>query len=146
MREGEIDGADYHFLPIERFQDLIKENAFLEHAIVYGNYYGSLRSEAEEILHCGKSVLLIVDVQGALAIKKNFPSAILIFIKAPSLQVLKERLIKRGKDSNEAIEERLKVAESELKLEKRFGKVLVNGDLNKAVFEIEQIISKELEK
>ena len=144
MRDGERDGVDYHFFSKDRFLDLLGQNAFLEHAVVYDNYYGSLRSEVAGVLGSGKSVLLIVDVQGAITIKKSFPSAIVFFIKAPSLSILKKRLILRGVDSMSVIEQRVSVAKQELKLEHNFDKVLVNDDLQSAILEVKKLILNEL--
>lgn len=143
-REGEREGVDYHFFSREKFEKYLKEGKFLEHAVVYDNYYGSLKSEVEEVLSSGKSVLLIVDVQGAITIKKNFSEAVVIFIKAPSLSVLKKRLIMRGTDSMEIIQKRAQTARQELKLEHNFSHIIVNDKLRKAIAEVKALILKEL--
>jgi guanylate kinase len=145
-REGEMNGIDYNFVSREKFEQLIKNNELLEYANVYGNYYGSLRSDVEKIIASGKNVLFVIDVQGALTIKKKFPSAITIFIKTPSLQVLRERLLKRASDSIEIIEKRLGVAEQELCIENKFDFVVVNDSLSQAVNQTKKIILSLLKK
>jgi len=144
MREGEKDGIDSNFVSRKKFEQFIKDDKLLEHAIVYGNYYGSLRSDVEKIIASGKNVLFVVDVQGALTIKKKFSSAITIFVKTPSLQELRERLEKRALDSKEIIEKRLTTAEQELVLEGKFDFVVVNDVLLEAVARVKEIISSSL--
>jgi guanylate kinase len=140
-RKGEKHGVDYYFISKEKFEEYIKQGALLEYATVYGNYYGSLRAKVEELINYGKSVVVCVDVQGAKTMKKVFPSSVVIFIKAPSLEVLKKRLIARGKDSPEVVETRLKTAKKELKLEKDFDYLVVNDNLKTAVGDVKTIIA-----
>ena len=137
-------GIDYHFVSRERFEEYISKDLLLEHAVVYTNYYGSLREEVEKVIESGKSVLLVVDVQGALTIKEKFSSAIEFFIKAPSISVLKKRLIMRGTDAMDVIEKRMVTAKEELKLENKFTYVVVNDNLQKAIQEVKSIIRKSL--
>ena len=146
MRDGEKDGVDYHFLSKEKFLDYLAHGALLEHATVYGNYYGSLKEEVEEVINSGKSVLLVLDVQGALTIQSNFPAAEIIFIKTPSLTILKKRLILRGTDKMDVIDTRIKEATAELKLESKFSRILVNDDLQKAISEMKKLILQGLGK
>ena len=146
MRPGEINDIDYHFISKEKFEQLVKQDAFLEHANVYGNYSGPLKSEVEGILAEGKSVLLVVDVQGALTIKSKFPACVTIFFKTPTLEILRERLAKRGTDSKEVIDNRMKVAQGELELEKKFDFSIVNDDLKTAIKETKEIILSNLKK
>jgi guanylate kinase len=143
-REGEVNGKDYHFVSKEKFLDFIAQGALLEYATVYDNYYGSLKAEVEKVIESGKSVLLVVDVQGALTIKQKFPSAVNIFIKTPSLSILKKRLIMRGTDSMAVIDKRMQTAKEELKLENKFDYVVVNADLQKAIDEVKLIVKKSL--
>ena len=109
IRDNETDGVDYHFLAAEQFQKEIKENAFLEWEEVYENqYYGTLKSELERIWNEGKCVIFDVDVEGGLNIKKQYTTECLsIFIMPPSLEVLQERLIARGSESDESLKKRL---------------------------------------
>ncbi len=142
-RKGEKNNLHYHFFSKKQFEKLLKEKKFLEHAIVYGNYYGSLRSEVEEVLASGKSVLFVVDVKGALSIKKKFPKTITIFIKTPTLGDLEKRLRTRGKDDAKAIKKRLSIAKRELKKSKEFDYIIVNDVLKDAIKETEKIIRKK---
>ena len=123
-RGEEEDGIDYHFLSKRRFEELIAENAFIEHAEVHGNYYGTLRAPIEEVLAEGNSAILDIDVQGAAKVReyvKALPSTsplkigyVDIFISPPSMEELRNRLEKRGTDSRETIERRLANAEGEI--------------------------------
>jgi len=146
IREGEKQDKDYHFVSKEKFEEYIAKDELLEYATVYGNYYGSLKSEVTGSIESGKSVLMVVDVQGALAIKQKFPSAISVFIKAPSLSIMKKRLIKRGTDSMEVIDKRIKTAKEELKLEHKFDNVIINDDLHKAILEVNKLIVNSLKQ
>ena len=142
-REGEKDGMDYHFISREKFDDYVRRDMLLEHAEVYGNYYGSLKREAEAILASGKSVLLVIDVQGAMTIKKKFPEAILVFIKAPSLEVAKQRLLKRAKDAPSVVEERMLTAQLEMRFEPEFNYSVINDGLGVAIADARRIVSRE---
>lgn len=139
-REGEKDGKDYNFFSKEKFLDLLKKNSFFEHALVYGNYYGSLKSDIENVLASGKNVLMSVDVQGAVTIKKNYPSSKIIFISPPSIDALRKRIENRGKDSKEVVEKRIAVAKSEMEYEKEFDFVVVNDVLKKAIIDAKNIV------
>lgn len=141
-RKGEKEGIDYYFLSLSDFQAKIKEHAFLEWEMVYpGKYYGTLNSEIKRIwdLHC--LPLLDIDVKGALRVKKNFQGKSLsIFIKTPSLTVLKERLCKRGTESEETLAERLGKAEEELSYTSEFDYQLINDDLEVAKQELTDVV------
>lgn len=128
IRGTEIDGVDYYFLSEEAFKKNIQEDAFVEWEEVYeGRYYGTLRSEISRISDLGKITLLDIDVLGALNIKKQYGDDVhIIFVKPESLAVLKERLIKRGNDSEEDIAIRVQRFEKELSFEPAFDSVLVN--------------------
>ncbi|MCX6801129.1 MAG: guanylate kinase [Candidatus Diapherotrites archaeon] len=145
-RAGEKNGVDYRFFSKSGFQELLKKNAFLEHAVVYENYYGSLKKDADKIINSGKSVLFVVDVQGAKTIKEKFPSAVTIFIKPPAFEALRKRLENRSKDSKEIIEGRLRIAEEELSRADEFDYSVVNDDLNEAISETKRIIENEAKK
>ena len=135
-REGEVDGVNYHFMTRERFDELVRQGAFVEWAHVFDNCYGTLVTEVEKNLAAGHSLILEIDVQGALQVKEKFPEAVLIFIKPPSTEVLRERLVGRGTDAPESVALRLATAERELALADRYDAVIVNDDLTEAVQEL----------
>ena len=116
-RPGEIHGKDYYFYSEAEFKQLIEEDAFIEWEMVYtGKYYGTLKSELQRIWDEGKSPLVDIDVQGALAIKNKFPEITLtIFIEAPSIDVLRERLKARGTENDHSLEERVAKAETDIR-------------------------------
>ena len=94
-RAGEVDGVNYHFITKEDFIKRVEQKDFLEYAEVYGNYYGTPKSKVEEMLNSGKNVILEIDIQGALKVKENFKEGVFIFILPPSMEELKQRIIKR---------------------------------------------------
>jgi guanylate kinase len=137
-RNGEQHGRDYYFYSEEEFKRLIEERAFVEWEMVYtGKYYGTLRSELERIWNNGQYPLVDIDVQGALAIHDAFPkSSLSLFIKAPSLEVLRERLHLRGTETKESLEERVDKAVHELSFAEQFDKIIINDDLDQATEEL----------
>lgn len=139
-RQGEVDGKDYYFLTREQFESMIKTEKLLEWAEYAGNYYGTPRTRVEEQLNQGNSVLLEIEVVGARQIKQTFPNALRIFILPPSITELENRLRKRGKDSETAIERRLERAKEEIRASEEFDWQIVNEDLETALIEIESII------
>jgi guanylate kinase len=140
-RTGELDGRDYHFLSEPEFKQKIDEDAFVEWEMVYtGKYYGTLKSELERIWSQGRTPLVDIDVKGALAIQDQYPEQSLsIFIKAPNLDVLRERLIMRGTESAQMLEERLAKAEYELMAAPEFDRIIINDDLVQATEELKQV-------
>jgi guanylate kinase len=143
-REGEIDGRDYHFLTPDQFEQRKEENDFLEFATYSGNRYGTLRSEVERCLEHGKSVVLEIEVQGAQQVRAAELESVQIFIAPPNPAVLRERLLGRGTDSTEAIDERLKVAEQELAAQDDFDHQIVNDDISQAADELIEVVRGEL--
>tara|TARA_B110000090_G_scaffold164583_1_gene182172 strand:+ start:350 stop:913 length:564 start_codon:yes stop_codon:yes gene_type:complete len=143
QRENEIEGKDYHFLGIEGFKRSIKEDSFLEWEEVYKNqFYGTLKSEVERIWSEGKTVIFDVDVVGGLNIKKQYPKECLsIFIMPPSVEVLAERLIGRGSESDESLQKRLDKAEEEISQNQDFDTVILNDDLSIACEETQEVIT-----
>ena len=131
-RTGEADGREYHFLSPAEFDRRVAAGDFLEHATYSGNRYGTLREEVERRLADGRSVVLEIEVQGARQVRDAMPEAVQIFIAPPSPEVLRERLEGRGTDSPEAIEDRLRTAETELEARDEFPHVVVNDDLQRA--------------
>ena len=143
-RNGEIHGRDYFFLTREEFEEYIRQGNLIEWEEIYGNYYGTLKREVEKALRDHSSMLFDIDVKGALSIRKHFPKeSVLIFIAPPSLDVLRERLIKRQTENEEAIKKRLERASMELGLQKEFDYVVVNDDLQEAIDRVEKIILGE---
>lgn len=145
-RGTEQDGVEYYFLPVEEFRRLIGEEAFVEYEQVYaGRYYGTLKSEVERIWAKGHVIIFDVDVKGGVNLKKYFGDAALsVFIKAPSVEVLRQRLIARKTDSPEAIEERVAKAAEEMTYENQFDYVLVNDDLATAFADAERVVDEFL--
>ena len=143
QRENEIEGKDYHFLGIEGFKRSIKEDSFLEWEEVYKNqFYGTLKSEVERIWSEGKTVIFDVDVVGGLNIKKQYPKECLsIFIMPPSIEVLAERLIGRGSESDESLQKRLDKAEEEISQNQEFDTVILNDNLSIACEETQEVIT-----
>jgi guanylate kinase len=137
-RTGELHGRDYYFLTEPDFKRGIDDDAFVEWEMVYtGKYYGTLKEELERIWAEGRTPLVDIDVKGALAIQERYPETSLsIFIKAPSLEVLRERLIMRGTESPQMLEERLAKAEYELMDAAEFNLIIINDDLAKATHEL----------
>ena len=143
-RPGEIDGVHYFFKSEEAFQKMIDEGAFLEYMRVFNaNYYGTPKSFVEQELSEGRSVILEIDVQGAMRVKAAYPDAVLIFIAPPSMSELKSRLIHRGTESSEAIERRFETAYHEMELVDRYDYVVVNDILDLAIARTEDIIVAE---
>ncbi len=144
-RSGEVDGRDYHFLALEEFDPRARAGEFLEHATYSGNRYGTLRSEVEPRLSRGVSVVLEIEVQGARQVRAAMPEAVQVFIAPPAPQSLRERLLGRGTDSPEQIDERLRTAELELAAQEEFQHVVVNDEIERAAEELERIVRDELE-
>jgi guanylate kinase len=143
-REGEVDGRDYHFLTRDEFDRRIDAQDFLEFATYSGNRYGTLRSEVRRRLEEGHSVVLEIEVQGARQVRAAMRESVQIFIAPPRPEALRERLLGRGKDSAEAIDARLEVAEQELAAQEEFAHRIVNDDLERAADELEGIVRTEL--
>jgi len=139
-RPGEEDGVDYHFLTSERFESRVNAGDFVEHASYSGNRYGTLRSELERRLAAGAGVVLEIEVQGARQVRASMPDAVAVFIAPPSLDALRARLVGRGTDSPEQVDERLRTAERELEAQPEFGHVVVNDRLEQATDELVEIV------
>lgn len=143
-RGNEIDGKDYYFVTKEEFEERIKNNEFLEYAIVHNNkYYGTPKSKIEENLKEGISVILEIDIQGALKVKELVKNAIFIFIMPPSMKILKERLTNRHTETEDKILERFKTAYKEINEYKKYNYVVVNDNLDDAVSKVKSIILSE---
>ena len=142
-REGEIDGVHYHFIDDARYDQLLKEDAFLEHASVHGHRYGTLREQVETSIEEGRNMLLDIDPQGALSIMEKLPDAVTIFILPPSYSALRERLRTRNTDDPEEILNRLANAYGELALLKHYRYALVNDELEPAFSRLSAIVLAE---
>lgn len=139
-RAGEIDGVNYYFLTDEEFSRRVDEGQFVEWAQVHAHRYGTLVSEVESKLADGHSLILEIDVQGALNVKRRFPDAVLVFVEPPSLEVLRERLVGRGTETPESVELRLANAEHELSLADRYDVRIVNDDLEEATVALADVL------
>ncbi|NTW11016.1 MAG: guanylate kinase [Chlorobiaceae bacterium] len=141
QREGEKEGVNYYFLPVEKFEEKIRTGGFIEHEYFFGNQYGTLLDKTEEIIASGKSILLDLDVKGALNLKKLFgKESLLIFIMPPSMEVLEQRLKGRQSESPEQLELRLERARFELGFADKFDATVVNDNLDQAADAISALI------
>lgn len=142
-RQGEVDGVHYHFLTTEQFRDAIADKAFVEWEEVYpGRFYGTLRSEIERIIDRGGNVLLDIDVKGGLNVKELYGErAMTIFFLPPDIDELRRRLISRGTDAPDVVEERVNKAEYEISFAPRFDHRIVNDDLDRAIEQTTELIS-----
>ncbi len=138
-RAGEIDGKHYFFISREEFLSRIRENGFLEYDEHFGNVYGTPRSFVEKTLK-EKSIILEIDVEGGLAVKKAYPDCVLVMIVPPSMEELKRRLMGRRSESEEEIDRRLSRIEYEYSKKDLYDYIVVNDDLQKAIKEVEGII------
>lgn len=143
-RPGETDGVDYNFISRPRFEAMVREDAFLEWADIFGNLYGTGRRDVEAALAAGTDVVLVIDVQGARQVRSRLADrAVEIFVLPPSFAVLASRLRSRNKDSEEAIARRLATASQEVGAVDEYDYVVVNDDLDDCVSEIEAIVTAE---
>lgn len=148
-RGSEQHGVEYYFYSADEFRKMIAEDRFVEHEEVYpGSFYGTLKSEVERIWAKGHAIVFDIDVQGGVNLKRIFgEQAFSILIQAPSVEILRERLVGRGTDTEEAIERRVAKAASEMEFAKgKFDHVLVNDDLQTAFAEAEKIIEDFMRK
>jgi guanylate kinase len=139
-RPGEVDGTDYFFVDPERFRRGIANGEWAEWAEVHGNWYGTSRAVIDGALEGGRDLLLDIDVQGAAQIVERYPDAVTIFIRPPSLDVLRRRLVGRATDSPAAIRRRLEDARTEMACQERYRHVVVNDHLEDALEELVAII------
>lgn len=140
MRDGEQNGVHYHFVSVEQFIEQISAGGFIEHAEVFGNYYGTSQAAVLSQLHIGQDVLLEIDCQGADQVRRLFPDSIQIFIVPPTRAALRERLSNRGQDSEEVIERRLAGSLTELQQHVSFDYVVVNDQFETALDHLKSII------
>lgn len=142
-RTGETDGVEYFFVSVEEFQQWLAEGKFLEHAEVYGNFYGTPRHKIEERLNHGEDVLLEIDTQGALSVMEKCPDGVYIFLLPPSLEELQARIKNRGTESPETFARRFQSATNEIEIGKKYQYVVVNDSVDAAAEKILAIIFAE---
>jgi len=142
-RLGEIDGADFQFVDEARFRAMIAAGDFAEHAVVHGHLYGTRKTTIERELAAGTDVLLDIDTQGAAQLKAHAPEAVLIFIVAPSMKELEQRLRERGSDNEPEITRRLARAREEIALWRRYDYLILNRDVKEALDQLEAIVAAE---
>jgi len=139
-REGEREGVDYFFVLKNEFQKMVEQDAFLEHAHVYGNDYGTSREFVDAKLAAGYDVLLDLDVQGAAQVKERYPAAILLFVLPPSLEALQRRLRNRGLDDPGVIADRLKIAKKVIQHYTNYQYVIINKEIEESLLELKSIV------
>lgn len=142
-RVGEQNRKNYYFVSEKDFIEMIRQRDFLEWAKVYDNYYGTPKSPVLDMLNSGNDVLLEIDIQGALQVKKEFPDGVFIFIFPPSIQELKSRIQHRGTETPEDMSKRIKSAYAELEYAYEYDYIVINDDIGKAVEELSAIIIAE---
>nr|WP_304286890.1 guanylate kinase [Clostridium paraputrificum] len=142
-RQGEVHGVNYYFLNKDDFLKKVEEDDFLEWAEVYGNCYGTPKSNVQELLDSGKDVILEIDIQGALKVKENTEEGVFIFILPPSMEELKQRIINRGSETPESLMRRFKSAYQEINYISKYNYAVVNDVVDVAVSKIEGIITAE---
>jgi guanylate kinase len=143
-RPGEAEGRDYYFLSEDEFLGGVERGDFLEHVVYVSGRYGTLRSEIERIFAAGRSCVLELETVGAKAVQETWPGAVTIFIEAPSFEELERRLRERATETSGVIEERLEVARRQIEEAHDFAYVVVNDDVERAVEELDGIVTKEL--
>lgn len=145
-REGEVDGVDYFFISNEEYDKLLEEDAFLEHATVHGNRYGTLKSQVQKIMDSGKSVVLDIDPQGAKEVVKKWPESVSVFILPPSYAELRKRLYTRNTDDPVEIERRLGNAKGEIDQVHLYKYAVVNDQLETAYSQVAAIVAAEKQR
>lgn len=145
-RSYEVDGINYHFISDDAFDELVEEDGFLEWADVHSGRYGTPREPVEEHLRSGDIVIVEIDVKGAFQLREKKPEAHLVFIDAPSIEIIEQRLRSRGTEDEDVIAARMETALMELAQKDRYDYVLVNDDLNRAIDELVSYIEKHATK
>ena len=142
-REDEEEGADYYFVSEAEFNMIIDERGFLEHAEVYGHFYGTPKLEVLDMMDEGADVILEIDIQGALQVREAYPKAVFIFILPPSMAELRKRITGRGSETEESLERRLGEALEEVSYIDKYDYCVINGELQEAVGRVSAIIVAE---
>jgi guanylate kinase len=145
MRSGEVNGKDYFFLSKAEFEERLRIGDLVEWEEIYGNYYGTLKSEIDRALQQGYVMMFDVDVKGALSIRRHFPGdSVLIFINPPSFEVLKKRLEDRNTENPETLTRRLERVPMEMEQGRQFDFQVINDDLQKAINEVDEIVRSNI--
>ncbi len=142
-RAGETEGESYFYLTREEFQEKLGQGDFLEHAEVYGNFYGTPKSMVEEKLEMGYDVILEIDIQGALKVQENTKEGIFIFILPPSMEELKQRIIKRGSETPESLIRRFEAAFDEINYISKYNYAVINTTVEEALGNVKAIVQAE---
>lgn len=142
-REGEADGVNYFFLTKEEFLAKAENNQMIEYAEYNKNYYGTPKEYVEKTIESGKNIILEIEVQGAMQVKERMPQAVTLFIMPDKWETLERRLRKRGTESDEVIQERLKIAITEIEQAHKYDYIVVNGELEKCIDDVKAIINVE---
>jgi guanylate kinase len=143
IRTGETDGIDYNFITRTRFEDMVAADAFLEWADVFGNLYGTSAEDAERALAAGRDLVLVIDVQGARQVRARCPGTVGVFVLPPSYEVLERRLRGRSKDSEAAMQRRLRTARDEVAAFVEYDYVVVNDELEACVDRLRAVLTAE---
>lgn len=143
MRPGEQDGVNYHFIDRDQFESMLEESAFLEHARVFNNLYGTSRHWVEETLNKGMDVILEIDWQGARQVREQLPDTVSLFILPPSLAALRQRLTGRGQDDPQVIESRMSEAISEISHYRDADYLIINDDFTTALAQFQALITSQ---
>ena len=142
-RSNEVDGVDYHFIDVENYQQMLAKDDFLEHAEVFGNYYGTSKNAVEALVNQGTDVILELDWQGANQIQQKMPKAIKIFVLPPSLEALHQRLYNRAQDDESVIQKRMLEAKQEMSHYNEYQFVIINDDFDVAFNELKSLVTAE---
>ena len=145
-REGEVDGVNYYFLDKNTFEQKLHNGEFLEYAQVYGNYYGTLKREVEEKLDNGENIILEIDIQGTLQVQKVYKNAVYVFLLPPSISELRNRILKRGSETESSFNIRFSSVSEELKYMGSYDYAVINDDLDSAVEKVNSIIDTEMNR
>lgn len=142
-RPGEVDGEDYHFVGIDAFEKLVAEDAFLEYAQVFDNYYGTSQQAVELLLQQGKHVILEIDWQGARQVKKKLPDTVSVFILPPSRETLRQRLTDRATDNVTVIERRMAEADREMSHYSDADFLIINDEFEQALYDLDSVVHSQ---
>lgn len=142
-RIGEVDGVNYYFTEVDEFKKMIEQSELLEYAKVYDNYYGTPKKKVLEKLKQGEDVILEIDIQGALKVKPQFPEGVFIFIMPPSMEELKNRIKKRGTETEEEVTKRFQASYKEINYVSKYNYIVINDEIEKAVEKVKAIIIAE---
>ena len=140
-RDGEKDGVDYYFVSVKKFEELIASDSFIEYVKYGNNYYGTLKSEIDRLTAAGKTVILVIEVNGATNIKKCIPESTSVFIVPPSVEELRNRIVSRGQNTESEVETRIAIALEEMTYKDSYDYCVVNDDLDACVNNIFEIIN-----